>query len=75
MAIQKKSLISNRATVKKAVIAKSTLEPQTELTKAKAFNHSAPNTLRSSPIKSHSALPRTTVAARMTAFNRTSITN
>ena len=29
MSIQKKSLISNRESVKKAVIAKSTLEPQT----------------------------------------------
>jgi hypothetical protein len=35
MSIQKKSLISNRATVKKAVIAKSSLEPQTVATKSK----------------------------------------
>jgi len=41
MAIQKKSLISNRETVKKAVIAKSTLEPQTVATPSKAAFKSA----------------------------------
>jgi hypothetical protein len=35
MSIQKKSLISKRATVKKAVIAKSSLEPQTVATKSR----------------------------------------
>jgi len=48
MAIEKKSLISNRATAKKAVIAKSSLEPKTVATKSRGALNTSRGALNTS---------------------------
>ena len=60
MAIQKKSLISNRETTKKAVVAKSTIDPQTVASKSslhssKSGLHSSKSGLHSSKSSLHSS--------------------
>jgi hypothetical protein len=74
MAIQKKSLISNRETAKKAVVAKSTLDPQTVASKSglhssKSGLHSSKSGLHSSKSGLHSS--KSGISMNKTMFKST----